>query len=113
MKKLKVIALLVCLLAGFTFAEDYYWPRTYYVSAGFGAQVSKGDFNDRVLTGKDTAGVKGDIHPPSILFAAAPDLMLGVNLGAFTFGLGFRVTLYGAIAPFGASSAVASPSSII
>ena len=57
MKKLKVIALLVCLLAGFTFAEDYYWPRTYYVSAGFGAQVSKGDFNDRVLTGKDTAGI--------------------------------------------------------
>lgn len=90
MKKLKVIALFVCLLAGFTFAEDYYWPRTYYVSAGFGAQVSKGDFNDRVLSGKDTAGIKGDIHPPSIAFTAAPDFMVGVNLGAFTFGLGFQ-----------------------
>ena len=90
MKKLKAIALLICLCAGFTFAEDYYWPRTYYVSAGFGAQVSKGDFNDRVLSGKDTAGVKGDIHPPSIAFTAAPDFMVGVNLGAFTFGLGFQ-----------------------
>ena len=90
MKKMKVIALFVCLLAGFTFAEDYYWPRTYYVSAGFGAQVSKGDFNDRFLFGKDSAGVKGEIHPPSILFAAAPDLMVGVNLGAFTFGFGFQ-----------------------
>ena len=90
MKKMKVIALFVCLLAGFTFAEDYYWPRTYYVSAGFGAQVSKGDFNDRFLFGKDSAGVKGEIHPPSILFAAAPDLMVGVNLGAFTFVFGFQ-----------------------
>ena len=90
MKKLKVIALLICLCAGFTFAEDYYWPRTYYVSAGFGAQVSKGDFNDRVLSGKDTAGIKGDIHPPSIAFTAAPDFMVGVNLGAFTCGLGFQ-----------------------
>ena len=90
MKKMKVIALFVCLLAGFTFAEDYYWPRTYYVSAGFGAQVSKGDFNDRFLFGKDSAGVKGEIHPPSILFAAAPDLMVGVNLGAFTSGFGFQ-----------------------
>ena len=90
MKKMKIIALFVCLLAGFTFAEDYYWPRTYYVSAGFGAQVSKGDFNKHVVTGKDSAGVKGSIHPPALEFVATPDFMLGVNLGAFTFGLGFQ-----------------------
>ncbi|MDY6387970.1 MAG: hypothetical protein SPL21_10885 [Fibrobacter sp.] len=90
MKKLKIIALLICLCAGFTFAEEYYWPRSYYVSAGFGAQVSKGDFNERAITGKDSAGVKGDIHPPALEFVATPDLMVGVNLGAFSLGLGFQ-----------------------
>lgn len=90
MKKLKIIALLICLLAGLTFAEDYYWPRSYYVSAGFGAIVSKGDFNERAITGKDTAGVEGKIHPPALEFFASPDLMLGVNLGAFSFGLGLQ-----------------------
>ena len=90
MNRLKIIALLFCLCASFSFAEEYYWPRTYYVSAGFGAQVSKGDFNDRFVTGKDTAGVKGEIHPPALEFLATPDFMLGVNLGAFSFGLGFQ-----------------------
>ena len=90
MKKLKIIALLICLCAGFTFAEEYYWPRSYYVSAGFGAQVSKGDFNERAISGTDSAGVKGYIHPPALEFVATPDLMVGVNLGAFSLGLGFQ-----------------------
>lgn len=90
MKKIKVIALLICLLAGFTFAEEYYWPRSYFISAGFGAQVSKGDFNERAISGKDSAGIKGDIHPPALEFIATPDFMVGVNLGAFTLGLGFQ-----------------------
>ncbi len=90
MKKLKIIAVVLCLLAGFTFAEEYYWPRTYFVSAGFGAQVSKGDFNKHTVTGKDSSGIKGTVHPPAIEFVATPDFMLGVNLGAFTFGLGFQ-----------------------
>lgn len=88
--KLKIITLVLCLLAGLTFAEEYYWPRTYYVSAGFGAQLSKGDFNERAISGKDSAGIKGDIHPPALEFVATPDFMLGVNLGAFSLGLGFQ-----------------------
>ena len=90
MKKLKVIALLICLLAGFTFAEEYYWPRSYYASAGFGVMVSKGDFNEHAVKGKDTSGSAGYIHPPALEFIATPDFMLGVNLGAFSFGIGFQ-----------------------
>ncbi len=90
MKKLKIIALFICLLAGFTFAEEYHWPRTYFVSAGFGIAASKGDFNENAISGKDSAGVKGKIHPPALEFIATPDLVLGVNLGAFSFGLGFQ-----------------------
>ena len=88
--RLKLFTLVLCLLAGLTFAEEYYWPRTYYVSAGFGAMVSKGDFNDRYIKGTDTSGVQGEIHPPALEFFAMPDIMLGVNLGAFTLGLGFQ-----------------------
>ena len=88
--KLKIITLVLCLLAGLSYAEDYYWPRTYYASLGFGAQVSKGDFNKHTVTGKDSAGIKGTVHPPAIEFVATPDIMLGVNLGAFSFGLGFQ-----------------------
>ena len=84
MKKLKVIALLICLCAGFTFADEYYWPRSYYVTAGFGVMVSKGDFNEHAIKGKDSAGVVGLIHPPALEFIATPDFMLGVNLGAFS-----------------------------
>lgn len=90
MKKLKIIALLICLCAGFTFAEEYHWPRSYFASLGMGAQVSKGDFNERAISGKDTAGVKGYIHPPALEFIATPDLMLGVNLGAFSFAMSFQ-----------------------
>ena len=90
MNRLKIIALLICLCVGFTFAKEYQWPRSYYVSAGFGAMVSKGDFNDRFVSGKDSAGVKGEIHPPALEFFAMPDFMLGVNLGQFTFGIGFQ-----------------------
>ena len=90
MKKLKVIALLICLCAGLTFADEYYWPRSYYATAGFGVMVSKGDFNEHAIKGKDSAGVVGLIHPPALEFIATPDFMLGVNLGAFSFGLGFQ-----------------------
>jgi hypothetical protein len=88
--KLKFIALILCLFAGFTFAEEYYWPRTYFASVGMGAQVSKGDFNKHTVSGKDSAGVKGVIHPPALEFVASPDFMLGVNLGAFSFGVSFQ-----------------------
>ena len=60
MKKLKVIALFVCLCASFSFAEEYHWPRSYFASLGMGAQVSKGDFNERAISGKDTAAWQTD-----------------------------------------------------
>ena len=90
MRKLKFIALLICLLAGFTFADEYYWPRSYFVEAGFGIAATKGDFNEKPVAGKDSAGVKGLIHPPALQFIATPDFLLGVNLGAFALGLGFQ-----------------------
>jgi len=88
--RFKLFTLILFLLAGLTFAEEYHWPRTYFFDAGFGIAASKGDFNDRAITGKDSAGVKGKIHPPAFEFIATPDFVLGVNLGAFSFGLGFQ-----------------------
>ena len=90
MKKLKVIALLICLCAGFALAEEYYWPKSYYAQVGFGAVFSNGDFNERAVKGADSAGVKGKIYPPDYGFFPTPDFMLGVNLGAFSLGISFQ-----------------------
>lgn len=88
--RLKLFTLLFCLCASLSSAEDYYWPRSYYISAGFGAQVSKGDLNDRFIKGTDSTGAVGEIHPPALEFLATPDFMIGVNIGAFSLGLGFQ-----------------------
>lgn len=90
MSKIRFAVLLLCLLSGFSLADEYYWPRTYFFSAGFGAQVSKGDFNEKAVSGKDSAGVKGYIHPPALEFVATPDFAIGVNIGAFSLALNFQ-----------------------
>lgn len=86
--RLGLLALLFCLSSAF--AEEFYFPRSYYASVGFSLSVSKGDFNESPVSGKDSAGVKGYIHPPALEFLGTPDFQLGVNLGAFSFGLDFQ-----------------------
>ena len=88
--KFKLIALLICLLTGLTFAEEYYWPKSYYVQAGFGTMFSNGDLNERGIKGADSASVKGKIYPPDYGFFLTPDFALGVNLGAFSIGINFQ-----------------------
>ena len=88
--RLKLFTLLFCFCAGTVLAEEYYWPRSYFISAGMGLTVSKGDFNERIINGVDSAGVHGAIHPPALEFIATPDITVGVNLGAFTLGLDFQ-----------------------
>lgn len=92
MYKLKFIVFFAisCFFANAALAEEYYWPRTYFFSAGFGAFVSKGDFNDRAITGFDKDGVKGYIHPPAIEFTATPDFSAGVNIRQFSLALNFQ-----------------------
>lgn len=90
MGKLKLLFLIVGLCTASVFADEYYWPRSYFFSAGFGAQVSKGDFNEKAISGKDSAGVKGYIHPPALEFLPTPDFALGVNIGAFSLALDFQ-----------------------
>lgn len=69
---------------------DDYWPRTYFVEAGFGAAYSRGDLNKHIIKTADTLGNKVTVHPPTLNFLASPDLTLGANIWAFTLTANFQ-----------------------
>jgi len=86
----RLIVLLSLLLASASFADEA-WPRTFFFSAGMGLHASKGDLNDRILSIKDTSGVKHSVHSPALEILASPDLTLGVNVREFTFGVNLQI----------------------
>lgn len=86
----RLIVILSLLLATASFAEEA-WPRTFFASAGMGLYASKGDFNERVLSIKDTTDQKQTIHAPALAIFASPDLSLGVNVREFTFDFNFQI----------------------
>lgn len=91
--KLKLFAFIsaLFLLSSAALADEGYWPKSYFVSAGFGATVSEGDFNERAHSIKDTNGVKGAIHGPDISLFPTPDYTIGANIAQFTLALNFQI----------------------
>lgn len=89
-KVLFVLMTVVGMLFSQAAADEGYWPKSYFVEAGFGITVSKGDFNERAITIADTAGVKGKVHPPALEILATPDLTIGANIAQFTLALNFQ-----------------------
>lgn len=73
-----------------SFADEGYWPKSYFIEAGMGAMVSKGDFSERNLSVKDTAGTKGIVHLPALELFAMPTISIGANIAQFTLDLNFQ-----------------------
>lgn len=91
MKKLLLaFASIFLLLATPAIADEGYWPKSYFVSTGFGLTVSKGDFNEKAISITDTTGKKGYIHQPALEFLATPDLSIGANIAQFSLALNFQ-----------------------
>ena len=86
----KLVAILI-LLVGVSAFADGDWPRSYFVSAGIGAVASKGDFNNRVISMKDTLGQKEIVHAPALEFLANPDFTIGANIREFTLTFNFQI----------------------
>ena len=88
---MKKLAAILILLTGISAFADDGWARSYFVSAGFGAVVSRGDFSDRTISITDTAGRKEKVHAPDLGFLASPDFTLGANIGEFTLTFNFQI----------------------
>ena len=88
---MRKLAAILILLAGVSAFADDGWARSYFVSAGFGAVGSRGDFSDRTITIADTAGRKEKVHAPDLGFLASPDFTLGANIGEFTLSFNFQI----------------------
>ena len=88
---MKKLAAILILLTGISAFADDGWARSYFVSAGFGAVVSRGDFSDRTISITDTAGRKEKVHAPDLGFLASPDFTLGANIGEFTLTFSFQI----------------------
>lgn len=85
-----IIAMAVAVLCSSAVADEGYWPKSYFVEAGFGLAVSKGDFNEHATAIKDTAGEKGYIHQPALEFIPTPNFSVGANIAQFTLALNFQ-----------------------
>lgn len=85
MKSLKSVLAIVLLLAPGLWAKQ---PEfSVFGQVGFGLLVSKGDFNDRVLTVKDDDGNKGNLHPATLQVLGSPDFTLGINIKNLSLAL--------------------------
>lgn len=71
------------------FAENY-WPKSYFVRAGFNMAYSNGDLNERGLSLEDTTGEKMRVYPPDLGLIPSPELELGVNMRFFSLTVGFQ-----------------------
>lgn len=95
MRKLvsKICLLLLALFCTQALAEGYndgYWPKSYFVEAGIGAMVTKGDLNNSIITAKDSLDRKVIIHPPAMEFIAMSDFSIGANIRDFTLALNYQ-----------------------
>ncbi len=88
---MKKLAAILILLVGISAYADDGWPRSYFFSAGFGAVASKGDFNSRTVSIRDTSGRKEIVHAPALEFFANPDFTLGANIREFTLTFNFQI----------------------
>lgn len=91
MKKfLFVLITVIGLYCSQAFADEGYWPRSYFLEAGFGIVASKGDLNEHAIKATDTLDNKVEIHPPAYSILGTPDLSIGANVGAFTLALNYQ-----------------------
>lgn len=93
-KALFAIIAAIAMLCTPSLADDLEWPRSYFVEVGYGVFVSKGDFNERATSIRDTSDRKGLIHQPALDFFATPDFTIGANIAQFTLGLNFQYTTF-------------------
>lgn len=88
MKFLK--ATLLCLLLSSAVFADGYWPKSYFVEAGFGMTYTRGDLHQGTISAHDTLEHKITVHPPKMDFIPTPSFTLGANIRDFTLGLNFQ-----------------------
>lgn len=90
---MKKIASILLLLAGLfctqAWAEDY-WPKSYFVKAGFNVAYSNGDLNERAISLEDTTGEKMKVYPPDLKLIPSPEIELGVNMRFFSLAVTFQ-----------------------
>ncbi|MCQ2089983.1 MAG: hypothetical protein MJY93_07020 [Fibrobacter sp.] len=68
---------------------DDYWPRSYFVEAGWGLAYSTGDLNSTTVEAKDTLDRAISIYMPDLGLMTHPDLTIGANIWAFTLAANF------------------------
>lgn len=68
---------------------DDYWPRSYFIEAGWGLAYSTGDLNNTTLKVKDTLDRDLSIYMPDLGLMTQPDLTIGANIWAFTLAANF------------------------
>lgn len=90
---MKKIASILLLFAGLfctqAWAEDY-WPKSYFVKAGFNVAYSNGDLNERAISLEDTTGEKMKVYPPNLKLIPSPEIELGVNMRFFSLAVTFQ-----------------------
>ncbi|MCQ2102959.1 MAG: hypothetical protein MJY98_07015 [Fibrobacter sp.] len=91
-KVLFVLITVIGLCCSQVFADEGYWPKSYFVEAGYGAMISKGDFNEKSFSIRDTNDIKGRVHPVGLEMYGTPDLTIGANIAQFTLALNFQYT---------------------
>lgn len=70
--------------------NDDYWPRSYFIHAGFGATATRGDINERPITVTDSTGKKSTIYTPALEMIPTPDFTIGANIRDFSLAINFQ-----------------------
>lgn len=87
----KILAILCLLLASSVFAyDDNYWPKSYFLSAGYGIGATFGDLNDHTLSATDSLGNKEIVYPPDMSLLLHPDFAIGANIRDFSLAMTFQ-----------------------
>lgn len=93
MKKTLLTSILLCAiltLQSFAQDEEGFWPRSYFIGAGFAAVATRGDVNEYNITTKTEKGEKEIVHNPELNFLVWPDFFIGVDIGQFSLSGNFN-----------------------